>query len=124
MTLYIAEHRAGPPRGRPRGLDHIEEFDELEDAKRACDRWQRSECKQSILDMSTGERWIRIDSDRVEPGPTGNPPLRVRPSSHRPPMSSPTLPGRRVMKRAVELFAFERWSVAFALRGRDVADTQ
>ena len=64
MTLYIAEHRAGPPRGRPRGLDHREQFDELEDAKKACDRWQRSGCKQAILDTSTGERWIRIDVDR------------------------------------------------------------
>ena len=64
VTLYIAEHRAGPPRGRPRGLDHREQFDELEEAKRACDRWQRSDCKQAILDLSTGERWIRIDVDR------------------------------------------------------------
>jgi len=64
VTLYIAEHRAGPPRGRRRGLDHREQFDALEDAKRACDRWQRSDCKQAILDVSTGERWIRIDVDR------------------------------------------------------------
>jgi hypothetical protein len=64
VTLYIAEHRAGPPRGRRRGLDHREEFVALEDAKRACDRGQRSDCKQAILDVSTGKRWIRIDVDR------------------------------------------------------------
>jgi hypothetical protein len=61
---YIAEHKAGPPRGRPRGIDRRERFDDLEEAKRACDRWQRSECKQAIVDTSTGERWIRIDRDR------------------------------------------------------------
>jgi len=61
---YIAEHKAGPPRGRSKGLDRLEQFDHLEEAKRACDRWQRSECKQAIVDISTGERWIRIDDDR------------------------------------------------------------
>jgi hypothetical protein len=45
-------------------MDRLEQFDHLEEAKRACDRWQRSECKQAIVDMSTGERWIRIDDDR------------------------------------------------------------
>jgi hypothetical protein len=64
VTLYIAEHLAGPPRGRRRGLDHLEQFDDLEDAKRACDRWQRPDCKQAIVATSTGERWIRIGVDR------------------------------------------------------------
>ena len=64
MAGYIAEHRAGPPRGRPKGVDRVELFDQLEEAKRACDRWQRSECKQAIVDVSTGQRWIRIDDDR------------------------------------------------------------
>ena len=66
MAGYIAEHRAGPPRkfGSPRGLDRLEQFVHLEEAKRACDRWQRSDCKQAIVDMSTGQRWIRIADDR------------------------------------------------------------
>ena len=64
VSVYIAEHQAGSQRGRPRGLDHREQFTEFDDAKRACDRWQRSDCKQAILDVSTGERWIRIDVDR------------------------------------------------------------
>ena len=63
MAQYIAEHRAGP-QGRPKGINRSEQFDDLEEAKRACNRWQRSECKQAIVDTSTGERWIRIDSDR------------------------------------------------------------
>ena len=64
VTRYIAEHKAGPPRGKPRGIDRLERFDDLEEAKRACDRWQRSECTQAIVDTSTGQRWIRIDDDR------------------------------------------------------------
>jgi hypothetical protein len=38
-------------------------FDDLDDAKRACDRWQRTGCRQSITEVETGKRWIRIDID-------------------------------------------------------------
>ena len=76
MAGYIADHRAAdPPRkfGRPKGLNRRERFDDLQDAMRACDRWQRSECRQSIVDTSTGQRWIRRDDDREwTPRPNGN----------------------------------------------------
>ena len=62
MAQYIAEHRAGSL-SKPKGLNRREQFDDLDEAKRACNRWQRSECRQAIVDTSTGQRWIRIDSD-------------------------------------------------------------
>ena len=61
---YAANHQPGRERRWARSqLSRVELFDDLDDAKRACDRWRRTGCRQSITELETGERWVRFDSD-------------------------------------------------------------
>ena len=62
VAHYIANHSSGGLRGR-HGDARREEFDDLDQAKQACDRWQRAGCRQAIDEVSTGRRWVRLDSD-------------------------------------------------------------
>jgi hypothetical protein len=43
--------------------DRVALFDDLDDAKRARDRWRRVGCRQSITEVETGRRWVRVDID-------------------------------------------------------------
>ena len=65
MTSYAARHWPGQETQPParKQVGRVEMFDDLDDAKRACDRWQRTGCRQSITEVETGKRWIRIDID-------------------------------------------------------------
>lgn len=64
VAPFTVQHNAGRSWGRrPGALDRLERFNDLDDAKRACDRWRRTGCIQSITEVTSGACWVRIDID-------------------------------------------------------------
>jgi hypothetical protein len=62
MERYAAQHRPARPRHLAWRV-RTELFDDLDEAKRACDWWRRRGCRQSITEVETEQRWVRYGGD-------------------------------------------------------------